>query len=139
MRRSLAARMFASLFSVWFAITLAEPAALHVCPMHNASAHGTQTATQVDATHDAALHAMHAHTSPTSAPGGSHSGIHCTCLGSCTASSAGAVLPSAVASLGDAATFVVARVPTAPTARVVEAPEFFLPFANGPPANIHRA
>ena len=37
MQRTRLARTFAVLFAFWFAVSLAEPAALHSCPMHGTS------------------------------------------------------------------------------------------------------
>jgi hypothetical protein len=80
-------RAFSAVLAVWFAIAVAEPPALHLCPMHD-GAPGMARA------HNVAHHAMPAH-----ATGGmlahhfpdqqrSH---QCCCLGACCASVAATV------------------------------------------------
>jgi isopentenyl phosphate kinase len=138
MRRSLVARTFALCFAAWFAISLMEPAALHACPMHGAGAFGhAHVASTHAGAHGEAEHAasMHSAAAPADAPAQSHTGNFCTCLGSCTASNAAAVLPVMRASIGSVETYAVARVPHAVRAHIVTAPPFFLPYANGPPAH----
>jgi hypothetical protein len=132
MRRSWVARCFASLFAVWFAVSLAEPAMLHACPMHGAHAGGQLGAPDAHALHrahgagDVATHDTQRVPHPAS---------HCTCLGSCTASSSGAVLPTTAALLPHPLTFSVAPPVHAVVARVITRASFLLPYANGPPAH----
>jgi hypothetical protein len=125
MRHTWIARSFAALFALWFAVSLTEPAALHACAMHGGGAVAGHH-------HASAAHASAAHDQ---GPSGSHGAPkHCTCLGSCTTSNGSAIVPSADTSIGAVATLNdVVELP-AFRARVVTAPPFFLPFANGPPA-----
>jgi hypothetical protein len=123
MRRPLG-RTFAALFALWFAFSLAEPSALHSCPMHGvgaASAHA----------HGAVSH--HASAPNHSSSDNQPAGKHCTCLGSCCASSANAAVPATGVSVEAVATYVVDRGMFTLRARAVTAPPFFLPYANGPP------
>jgi hypothetical protein len=123
MHRTWVGRTFAVLFAFWFAFSLAEPAALHSCPQHGAgvaSAHA----------HGTAAH----HTSATrhnSSDGGA--ATHCTCLGSCCASTVNAAVPGAGVSVETVAAHAIERHVPALRARAITAPPFFLPYANGPP------
>ena len=58
---------------------------------------------------------------------------HCTCLGSCCASSANAAVPATGVSVETVAAYALERRMPALRARAVTAPPFFLPYANGPP------
>ena len=136
MRRSWVARWFASLFAVWFAVSLAEPAMLHACRMHGMHTAGAASMAPVHAAHHAhgALHGAVPDSQRTS-----HPASHCTCLGSCTASSAGAVLPAPAESLRASAAFVAAAPIHAVVARAITSAPFVLPYANGPPAHAQLA
>ena len=125
MRHTWIARSFAALFAVWFAVSLAEPAALHACAMHGGGAVAGHH-------HAAGPHASAAHDQ--GQPGTHGAPKHCTCLGSCTTSAGSAIVPSADANIGTVATYSAIVALPAFRARIVTAPPFFLPFANGPPA-----
>lgn len=123
MRRSPVARLFAAVLAPWFALVMAEPAALHQCAMH--SRHGVTTM--------ASQHATHAHAVPVRAPDPDQTARHCTCLGGCCAAAPVAV-PGAVEF-----SFAPASVRSGRSAQPAEqfapaAAEHLLPFANGPPA-----
>ena len=124
MRRSWSGRLFATLLAFWFAFSLAEPAALHSCPMHGASA----TSAHV---HGAAAH--HASGVQHHSSDSDHATKHCTCLGSCCASSANAAVPGTGVSVETVVAHAIERHMPALRARAITAPPFFLPYANGPP------
>ena len=120
MRRPLG-RTFAALFALWFAFSLAEPSALHACPMHGvgaASAHA---------------HGAVSHHAEHSSSDKQDAAKHCTCLGSCCASSANAAVPATGVSVETVATYALERGMPTLRARAITAPPFFLPYANGPP------
>lgn len=139
-RRSRWARPFAALFALWFAVILGDPGMLHSCPMHGG--HGGHAAATAAGGHDMAAHASHgmhaaAAMAADAAPQQSaphHGGTGpCTCVGQCCAASIAAPLPT-VATIHLPAT--VARTEPAQLAARAElpaAPDFRLPFANGPP------
>jgi hypothetical protein len=124
MRRSSFGRAFAALFALWFAISLAEPAALHACPMHGAGSANAHA-------HSAMSH--HAAATEHSLPDSQNAGKHCTCLGSCCASSANAAVPATAVSVEPVATYETERQTPTEIARAITASPFFLPYANGPP------
>jgi hypothetical protein len=124
MRRSWFGRVFASLFAFWFAISLAEPAALHSCPMHGTDAANVHA-------HGAVAH--HSSASRHSSSDSDHAARHCTCLGSCCASSANAAVPGTSVSVETVAAYSTEPHTPALRARAITAPPFFLPYANGPP------
>jgi hypothetical protein len=124
MRRSSSGRVFASLFAFWFAFSLAEPAAMHSCPMHGAGEASVHA-------HGAVAH--HAGGTQHSSSDSDHAARHCTCLGSCCASSANAAVPCAGVSLETVAAYATERRTPGLRARAITAPAFFLPYANGPP------
>jgi hypothetical protein len=123
MHRRLLDRALTALLLVWFAIVLAEPAALHACPMHD-----------VPAQTSAAGHS-HSHQGP--APQDQHRG--CTCIGHCSAgtSVAGVPAPSVWIAVTPVSRFRAAFAPA--TSSAGTAPAFLLPYANGPPARRHVA
>jgi hypothetical protein len=122
MTRSLLHRLLGALCALWFAISVAEPALLHACPMHDGTAAGRQ-----------ADHHVHGEATDTTPPDGTER-APCLCLGDCAAASAMglaashvgvvevAVVASADAGLPDHAYVPVARA-------------LLLPFANGPPSS----
>lgn len=134
MRRRWWHRGLSALLAVWFALVVAEPAALHACPMHSAAEPSTSSADASQAAHGG--HAGHAAPSADRQAGDHRPAddAHvCTCLGDCSGT-------------------VVASVPTATTAPVVPVrltavtlgrpqhefvaawADFVLPFATAPPA-----
>jgi hypothetical protein len=129
-------RVFATLLVAWFAVLTAEPVALHPCPMHDGVLHMQSGA----AVHHAMHGAMPAHGGPMEQAGArqhlppAHSTGHhqCTCIGTCTATSA-AGLPSARFALAAALTTLV-RDPGLPDYEYVPvAAQHVLPFAHAPP------
>jgi hypothetical protein len=123
MRRRPLDRAFAALLLVWFAIVLAEPAALHACPMHDAPPQAS------DAGHS------HSHQAP--APRDQHRG--CTCIGDCSAGGSVAGVPPRSVHLADAPVRChPAALPPA-ISPAITAPAFLLPYANGPPGGRHVA
>lgn len=120
MRRRPFTRVFASVFALWFAVALVEPALLHACPVHDTAASPTQAAAHAHAGHEAA---------PSSQPS---AGEHCLCLGDCAHATA-LGLPSVVTRL-DARVSAQERDPGLPDyAYVPVAAAHVIPFANGPP------
>jgi hypothetical protein len=118
-------RTFAALFALWFAFSLAEPSALHSCPMHGVGATSAHA-------HGAVSH--HAAAPEHSSSDNQNAGKRCTCLGSCCASSANAAVPATGVSVETVATYALERRMPTLRARAVTTPPFFLPYANGPPA-----
>lgn len=121
MQRSWCARVVAAMLAVWFAIAVAEPAALHTCPMHDGvGAHGA---------HGAAGPSEHAdHGTPERS-----SSRQCTCLGDCVGVAI-AALPAIPPRMHVPA--AVSRQRTLPATEpdaLPAAPGLLLPFANGPP------
>lgn len=118
-------RLAAALLALWLVVVTAEPSWLHACPAHD----GAATAGVADG------HAGHGGSHDAPASGGQGSGSHaCTCVGDC-ATTAPVALPLAasvpVAPVLDVA--LRARAIAGSAHRPV-APDFLLPFANGPPA-----
>ena len=132
MRRSLSFRLFAALFAPWFALTVAEPLALHDCPIH--SVHAVAAHSVADHTMMADGGMDHA-TAPAhhDAPGhGSHR--QCCCPDSSCASAIVA-LTSSAPQLAWVPAQIQRDVPRAAAdAWVLSNAEHVLPFANGPPA-----
>jgi hypothetical protein len=125
MRRSLWQRAFASLFAIWFTISLVEPAALHSCPVHGG---GTVSATGGHGGGDHAGHDMP--TAPTDAPS-DHA--QCTCLGDCTVGSATTIVPASAFELLTAIIRPYRPVLATAGLRPVAHAPHTLPFSNGPP------
>jgi hypothetical protein len=125
---------------LWLAVCLAEPVQLHTCAMH-----GGLAIEQVGAvgSHGHSSRAQHL---ATAAGAGHHhdqnsdgQSRQCSCLGDCNAGRAqiGIAAPS-ITLPGDAVVNLSAPDFTYDSPRVV-APEFLLPFGNGPPAGSSRA
>ena len=116
MRHHWLKRACTALVLLWFVVATTEPAALHLCPVHGAPASAEQHA------------AGHSHSDHTS--GGQAT---CTCLGDCSAGNFSLAFASPEERF-------VAEVPRNDGAlpspleqpRAV-APDFLLPYANGPP------
>jgi hypothetical protein len=124
----LARRLFAMLFSVWFALFSLAPASLRSCPMHgNAAAGGVALETTATAM------AGHEHHAPVSsdepAPEPSHS---CDCVTTCCGVPTMA-LPIAPASVAEAAERAVESAVSSPAPSHAPSRDRLLPFANGPP------
>ena len=120
-----------ALFAAWFPLIMAEPAALHSCPLHG----HMQSVVSAAHDHDAAgaHHAHHGAASETSTPSGH--GAHCTCLGQCCAVSPVA-LHSARVMLGHVATTARSDSGLPDYHYVPVAAAHVLPFQNGPPATL---
>lgn len=143
MRRSCVARTFASVFAVWFAMTLAEPAALHACPMHGATAagHAHDAVARGAADHHADMHGRVMHhasalgeTGSTGASGHQHAARYCTCMGACAVSSASAALPASVDIMQRVVIYATRSPRLTLRAHAIGPRPFFLPWSNGPPA-----
>jgi hypothetical protein len=127
-RRTRLHRFLAAFSALWLAISIAEPAVLHLCPMHDgvAAAAGTQGDHTGHGAHAAADAAADAN-----APSDEESS--CLCIGDCPAAAGVSLLPAGVA-----ITDVVLTIGTdsglpdfeyLPVSRAL-----LLPFANGPPS-----
>jgi hypothetical protein len=119
MRRRPVTRILASVFTVWFAAALVEPAVLHVCPVHDAAV-PTDAVAHAHAGHEA---------SPSPQP---NAGDHCLCLGDCANAT----------HIGLPASRTAVLIETTLDARDTGLPEYayvpiaaahVIPFANGPP------
>ena len=145
-RRNTVSRAFAAIVSVWLAISLAEPAQLHTCPKHGGLAIGaanhspTHTAATTHgggaAHHDAIVPDAAANQSHHDGPG-DHSN-QCSCLGDCSIGNSSPGLPVAAARIAVPAAVRLAAAYAYATPALV-APEFLLPFPNGPPVISSRA
>jgi hypothetical protein len=132
MRRSLSFRFFSALFAPWFALSVAEPVALHDCPIH--SVHAV-------ASHQMADHIMMAdggmdHAAPPAHRDASSHGSHrqCCCPDSSCASAVVALTSSAPHHAW-VPVEIQREVPRAEADSLVPSnAEHVLPFANGPPA-----
>ncbi len=129
MQRSPATRVLAAVIAPWFAIVMAEPAALHQCAMHSGHAVHAAAGTM------AHQHGMDARADavPGRAPSRDEAARYCTCLGGCCAAAPVAVpvtselswIPSSIRSESRA---------EAAEQVLPAAAGHLLPFANGPPA-----
>jgi hypothetical protein len=140
-RRSWISRSLASVLALWLAVCLAEPVQLHICVMHGGLAmeqmaapgmHGHSSTIQHHPTHGFAGHFKHN-------PNSDNESQQCSCLGDCNSgrapiriAAAGVSLPTVAIIEGSATDFAY------DTPRIV-APQFLLPFSNGPPAGSSRA
>ena len=122
MRRTPWSRAFAVLMAVWLAVSLAEPAILHACPVHGGIG--------AEASHAAMPHAMH------------HPVRHedqarhlCSCIGACC-SAAPIGLATAPISVASSAIVVTTDALLPEYSPSGASAEHVLPFANGPPAAI---
>src|SRR4051812_49127645 len=118
--------------SVWLALCLAEPMQLHTCVMHGGLAidvgghTAAADATQLSAS--AEHHAAHSH-------GQSGHDTHsrqCSCLGDCSVGKIPIVLPTGPGQL-EAPTVHTSSVEFTQASPSLDAPQFLLPFSNGPP------
>ena len=120
-------RSFAAILSVWFLLVLVEPQAVHSCPVHDGSAHGSHAAQPAQ---DHASHASHSGGQDSSAP---VEATHCSCPGDCAASSLGYAIVSAASAVEiDAASWNEPALRPA-VARVASRAPVLLPVATGPP------
>jgi hypothetical protein len=141
-RRNFISRVLAGVLATWLAVCLAEPVQLHTCTMHG----GLGIA-------QTPVGGAHAGVSPAAEhgvgrAGGGHShhdqgsegqSRQCTCLGDCNGGSS----PIGVAAAG--ISLVAVAITEASAAEVAYdsprevAPDFLLPFSNGPPTDSSRA
>jgi len=140
--------LLAALLTAWFAVLVAEPAALHACAMH-AGATGSASHTASHAASHAASHTAHAPVATSGAPGIGHQhhapesaaagdasapegSAACTCLGHCSGT-APLVLGSLAPDLRVPLVSALPR-PARPTHQFLAAwVAFVLPFATAPP------
>ncbi|MFN8575015.1 MAG: hypothetical protein U0132_23385 [Gemmatimonadaceae bacterium] len=153
MRRfSMRSRLLAAVLGPWFALVMAEPAALHTCAVHSAGGTGHDQVPShahgavVRAESPAHVHATagtraespaHAHDGaavPSHGPSQHHGNHGCTCLGGCCPASPTLIPPPPALSWLPAS--VRRYVPAIRADRPqVAAGDYVLPFANGPPQN----
>ncbi len=133
MRRAWWFRSLAVVLAAWFTVVMAEPAALHNCPVHGGAAAG----------HAAPAAHEHAQSHAASMPDGGGQQQHavCTCVGTCCAARiAGAAVPGETVVVALVVTSQARRaVLPSTTAPSIDEPEFLLPYPNGPPANARVA
>ena len=134
LRRSWLHRSISALCAVWLAFIVAEPAALHSCPMHGG--HGAAAAaaalTGLDATagnHHSAV-AEHEHGAPANHE---QNNRYCSCVGQCNATGAVAAVPVPAVRLTDVVVRELRVTLPSRDAQPNGATEHLLPFANGPP------
>ena len=140
MRRNLISRSLASLLGTWLAICLAEPAQLHTCTMHGglavvqtaADGSHASVATGHGATRAETGHSHHDQSSDSQSR-------QCTCLGDCNAGSSQVGIAAAGISLLTVATTEAAAAELVYDSPRIVAPDFLLPFSNGPPTGSSRA
>jgi hypothetical protein len=129
------------LLATWIAICLAEPAQLHTCAMHGGlaispaaggGAHGHSAAVEQFTTHSGAAHSHQDQNSDSQSR-------QCSCIGDCNAGSSPIGLAAAGISLATAAISETSAIEVAYDSPHVVAPDFFLPFSNGPPTGSSRA
>ena len=138
MRRSLPFRLFAALFAPWFAFAVAEPAALHECPIHSVHAVAAHSSAGHSMTADHSMMAdgvMDHATAPEHRDVSTH-GTHTQC---CCPDSSCAAAVVALTTSAPALAWVPAQIQreaprSAAVAFVPTSAEHTLPFANGPPA-----
>ena len=140
MRRNLISRVLASVLGTWLAICLAEPAQLHTCTMHGGLAvvqteagdsHGS-VATGHGGMRAETGHSHHDQSSDSQSR-------QCTCLGDCNAGSSQIGIAAAGISLLTVATTEASAAELVYDSPWVIAPDFLLPFSNGPPTGSSRA
>lgn len=140
MRHNLISRVLASVLATWLALCLAEPAQLHTCTMHGGLA-VVQTA--AGSSHGSVATG---HGATRAEPGRSHhdqssdsQSRHCACLGDCNAGSSQVGIAAAGISLLTVAVTEASAAKLVYDSPRVVAPDFLLPFSNGPPTGSSRA
>lgn len=136
------ARVAQVVFAAWLAALMAEPLAMHVCPMHAVHTAGASAGASHGAGASASVgHAGHvatAHAEGTEAPGhpGGSDGEgnpSCMCLGSACTSAAAAVAPASITFVAHALVAVADQPAFTAFGPPCDAARR-LPFATGPPA-----
>ena len=117
-------RPLAAFLGMWFLLVMIEPESVHSCPVHSAALSAGHSA---HAGHHAATQSHHQSHDKSKAA--------CSCPGDCTASSIKA-LPSTAEHLADASIQTAASAHAFAESIRVTHPDFFLPFAIGPPADL---
>jgi hypothetical protein len=135
LRRTWLERSLSALFAVWLAFIVAEPAALHSCPMHGG--HGAAAISRPGALGSGSAGkdhgqptAHHGHGAPTDDDSAQR---YCSCLGQCSSAGPGAAVPAAPVLLTDVVMGEVRVAISAAATILPVAAEHLLPFANGPP------
>jgi hypothetical protein len=145
MQRSRVFRAFATVMAVWLAVCLAEPMQLHTCVMHGGLAidtahHGVSEAASPGG--DMSGHhtgmVSHGAADHSDRGGTNHHPKQCSCLGDCTAGRTPVGLTAAAVALVVPASSSVSSAYEYSSPSLV-APQFLLPFSNGPPATSSRA
>jgi hypothetical protein len=143
-RRNWISRSLASVLATWLAICMAEPVQLHTCTMHGGLAvvqtasggtHGlssTSSTAEHGATRAGAGHSHHDQSNDSRSR-------QCTCLGDCNAGSSPIGIAAAGISLLRVAVTETSATEVGYDSPRVVAPEFLLPWSNGPPAGSSRA
>jgi hypothetical protein len=139
-RRNLISRVLASVLATWLAICLAEPAQLHTCTMHGGLAVVQTPAGDSHGSLATAHGATRAETGHSHQDQSSDSrSRHCTCLGDCNAGSSQLGIAAVGITLLTVATSDASAAELAYDSPRVVAPDFLLPFSNGPPTGSSRA
>ena len=132
MRRNLISRVLASVLATWLAICLAEPAQLHTCTMHGGLAVVQTAAGDIHGS----VATGHSHHDEQRSDSQSR---QCTCIGDCNAGSFQLGIVAAGISLLTVATTEASAPELVYDSPRVVAPDFLLPFSNGPPTGSSRA
>jgi len=119
-------RLFGSFCMLWFAISVAKPALLHACPMHDVV---TPAATPTAP----ASHHQHGATAVDASAPDDAGHASCTCVGECAAAASLGMLAPGVALL-EASVVAMTDAGLPDHAYVPVARALLLPFANGPPS-----
>ena len=141
-------RALSTLLVAWFALVTLEPVALHSCPVHgwssaaplgpapvSSGAVNPAGATPVPLGADADDHADHGPAIPAhSGDGEEHD---CACIGDCAPPSSASALPATRTAFVQTDTRQIRLERPSAESPSITAPEFLLPYANGPPAG-HR-
>ncbi|MEP7345713.1 MAG: hypothetical protein ABI877_10615 [Gemmatimonadaceae bacterium] len=137
-RHPLWSRALAAVIAPWFALVMAEPAALHTCSVHSGAIPNVTATAPATASHSMAAHnhgGMNASAAEQAPAAPHHGGNQCSCLGGCCAPSPVRLdTPSVLSWLP---VEVLQERPRAATDEIrASADEYLLPFANGPPTRV---
>lgn len=130
-------RILVAMWACWFVVLLSEPAMLHSCPMHDGAPGSVGVAEGHTGHHgshaaNAAVDGSRDLTAPDQGAPQQAAPHACTCIGDCSASTI--VVPTAAAPMSWLAGIIdIAPVIGVAHQSVPAAPDFVLPFANGPP------
>ena len=126
MTRTRSFRALAGALGVWVGICLAQPMQLHLCVMHGGLAIESVGHTDAHMSPTAASHGAHHSTQ-------GHDKSQCSCLGDCTTGNATALVAPQQFRVA-VATIARVDLPAAATYAPAAAPDFLLPYPNGPPS-----